>query len=72
MGDPNKVVLKISMLQEGGQGECKMNKVHLPAVWDVWLLDKERWLLLSADPGGTVTGASAPSKCGAVTGSCAC
>lgn len=37
-----------------------MNKAHLPAVWDVWLLDKEHWLLLSPDLGSTVAGVSAP------------
>lgn len=62
MGDLNKVVLKISILQEGGEGECKMNKAHLPAVWDVWLLDKEHWLLLSTDLESTVAGVSAPSN----------
>lgn len=51
MGGLNKVVLKISMLQEGGEGECRMSKAHLPAVWDVWLPDKEHWLLLSPDLG---------------------
>lgn len=62
MGALNKVVLKISMLQEGGERQCRMNKAHLPAVGDVWLLDKEHWLLLSPDLGGTVAGASAPSN----------
>lgn len=39
-----------------------MSKAHLPAVWDVWLLNKEHWLLLSPAPGGTVAGVSAPSS----------
>lgn len=39
-----------------------MNKAHLPALWDVWLLDKDHWLLFSPDPGGTVAGVSAPSS----------
>lgn len=55
-------MLEISILQEGGEGECKMSKAHLPAVWDVWLLDKEHWLLLSPDLGSTVAGVSAPSN----------
>lgn len=59
--DLNKVVLRISILQEGGEGECKMNKAHLPAEWDVWLLDEEHWLLLSPDLGSTVAGVSAPT-----------
>ncbi|KAF2980616.1 hypothetical protein EK904_006430, partial [Melospiza melodia maxima] len=62
MGDPNKVALKISVLQEGGEEECSMNTAHLPAEWDVWLLGKEHWLLLSPDPGDTVAGVSAPSS----------
>lgn len=39
-----------------------MNKAHLPAVWDVWLLDKEHCLMLSPDLGVTVAGVSAPSN----------
>lgn len=39
-----------------------MNKAHLPAVWDVWLLDKEHSLMLSTDLGVAVAGASAPSN----------
>lgn len=49
------------MLQGGGEEECRMNKAHLPAVGDVWLLDKEHWFLLSPDLRDTVAGASAPS-----------